>query len=342
MPKTSSLPLEHDSEERKGYGSQPCLLSHAEATPSAPRTPRQAANARPLAALACGAAGIALVAVAWPASWLQLGLLGEYSFFPLWLGYVLIVDGLVQARKRTSPLVRNPVTFGGMFLASVPLWWTFEGINYFTQNWHYVGAQDYSALEYTLIASWHFSIVVPAVLETAELLGSFDLIGRFQRGPRLRVTDTGLAALVALGMLSLGATLLWPQYVFPAAWICLFLVLDPINCRTGRPSILGSLRYGDWRPVVALGVGALICGWFWEMWNYWAFPKWEYTLTLVDFARVFEMPALGYAGYLPFGLEVYAFYHFLGGLFSLRLKGRGVKTSHLRSVLVRSSGASRL
>ena len=65
---------------------------------------------------------------------------------------------------------------------------------------------------------------------------------------------------------------------------------------------------------IALAAGALICGWFWEMWNYWAFPKWQYTIPFVDFAHVFEMPLLGFGGYLPFGLEVYAGYHFLSGL----------------------------
>ena len=32
--------------------------------------------------------------------------------------------------------------------------------------------------------------------------------------------------------------------------------------------------------------------------------KWEYAVPFVNRYRLFEMPALGYAGYLPFGLEV--------------------------------------
>ena len=81
-----------------------------------------------------GFLGLALVAVAWPASWLGIRPLSEYSFFPLWFGYILIIDALVLRRKGTSLLVRNPKAFGGMFLASVPLWWAFEGINFFTHN----------------------------------------------------------------------------------------------------------------------------------------------------------------------------------------------------------------
>jgi hypothetical protein len=51
-------------------------------------------------------------------------------------------------------------------------------------------------------------------------------------------------------------------------------------------------------------------------------PKWVYLVSLAPFrldgtilaAKVFEMPLLGYGGYLPFGLEVYAVYNFLAGL----------------------------
>ena len=51
--------------------------------------------------------------------------------------------------------------------------------------------------------------------------------------------------------------------------------------------------------------GVLICGFFWEFWNFKSHPKWAYHVPGVDFLRVFEMPLLGYLGYLPFALEVY-------------------------------------
>ena len=76
-----------------------------------------------------GTLGLVLVAVAWPASWLQIEPLAEYAFFPLWLGYILVVDALVLRRKGASLITSSPLTFGGMFRASIPLWWAFEGIN---------------------------------------------------------------------------------------------------------------------------------------------------------------------------------------------------------------------
>ena len=57
------------------------------------------------------------------------------------------------------------------------------------------------------------------------------------------------------------------------------------------------------------------------MWNYWAFPKCQYTIPYGDFAYVFEMPLLGYGGYVPFGLETYVAYHFLSGVLGWGVKG---------------------
>jgi hypothetical protein len=58
----------------------------------------------------------------------------------------------------------------------------------------------------------------------------------------------------------------------------------------------------------------LICGWFWEMWNVLSMPKWVYHVPFVDWLKLFEMPILGYGGYLPFSLEVFAAWSLLSGV----------------------------
>jgi hypothetical protein len=50
------------------------------------------------------------------------------------------------------------------------------------------------------------------------------------------------------------------------------------------------------------------------MWNYYSDPKWIYKIPFVDYAYIFEMPALGYLGYLPFALELFALYHLITGI----------------------------
>ena len=63
-----------------------------------------------------------------------------------------------------------------------------------------------------------------------------------------------------------------------------------------------------------LALAGIVCGFFWEMWNFFALPKWCYTIPFVNFAKIFEMPFLGYGGYIPFAWELYALYHFIWGI----------------------------
>jgi hypothetical protein len=63
---------------------------------------------------------------------------------------------------------------------------------------------------------------------------------------------------------------------------------------------------GDWRPLWLAALAALVCGFFWEFWNWHSVARWEYHVPYVDRFHLFEMPLLGYAGYLPFGLQCVA------------------------------------
>ncbi len=261
-----------------------------------------------------GRVGLALVGLSWSASWLHVGMFGEVSFFPLWLGYVLVVDAIVLHRIGSSLLTRGVWRFVGMFVASMPLWWAFEPVNLFTENWRYLGVDHYSSVQYAILASVNFSIVVPAVFETAELTATFGIIDRFRDRARLPGFRWAPLASLTAGVAMVWSIVLWPAHTFPLIWIGMILALDPVNHVRGRASVTHWLQRGEWRPIVSLAFGALICGWFWEMWNQWAYPKWVYDVPPFDFLHIWEMPLLGYGGYLPFGLEVFVAYHFLMGL----------------------------
>ena len=261
-----------------------------------------------------GLLGLILICVAWPFSWAESGTGLQYTFFPLWLGFILAVDGLVLRRTGTSLIVRSPKIIAMMFILAVPYWWMFEAINQVIQNWVYIGSNPETNLFSLIQTSLAFSVVIPAVFEVSELVGSFNFINRFARMPALVLNRQQVAIIGILGVLSLAALLTWPKYLFPITWLSLFFIFDPINYLTGRPSITANVRHGDWRLVVAFALGALICGFFWEMWNYQATISWQYNIGFFDFARIFHMPLLGYGGYLPFGLETYAMFHFVVGL----------------------------
>jgi hypothetical protein len=94
-----------------------------------------------------GWVGLLLLAVCWPLNWTLPGVRTAYLFFPLWLGYILVVDALVWRRAGTSLWTRSRKGFVLLFILSVPAWWLFEIINWRTGNWEYLGAGSFTPLE---------------------------------------------------------------------------------------------------------------------------------------------------------------------------------------------------
>jgi hypothetical protein len=254
---------------------------------------------------------LVLLAVCWPLNWALPGVRTAYLFFPLWLGYILLVDALVWKRTGTSLWARSRKNFVLLFLISAPVWWLFELINLRTANWEYLGRELFSTLQFNLLSTISFLTVVPAAFETAELIGSFTWMKWFASWPCIPAARAAFIALVIVGLAMLATILIWPEIFYPFVWISLVLIFEPINYWTGRPYFLKELREGDWRIVISLSLGAIVCGLFWEMWNYYSFPKWIYHIPALGFLRIFEMPLLGYGGYIPFALELYAIKNFL-------------------------------
>jgi hypothetical protein len=260
--------------------------------------------------------GLFLVAIFWYLSWTLEGLRTHLTFFPLWLGFILAVDGLVFKRKGTSLISRSKTGFILLFVFSVPFWWLFELFNSVLQNWHYEGREYFSDTAYAIYASLSFSTVLPAVFEMAELVSTFR--PRDFHRPRWKTGRNLPLIFFISGWIMLFLFLIWPQIFFPFVWISIYFIIEPVNYRLGFKTLLHHTEKGNWRPVWNLWIGALICGFFWEMWNYYSCPKWIYNLPWLNEPKIFEMPLAGYLGYLPFSLELYALYNLLTGLFRFR------------------------
>lgn len=261
-----------------------------------------------------GWVGLGLIALFWWINWTSTGLRTHWAFAPLWLGYCLVVDALVFSRKSTSLLSRSRRRYLGLFFVSILGWWLFELLNWRTQNWSYMGVEAFTRLEYALLASLSFSTVIPAVFGTAELIGSFEWIRRLKPGWVIATNCRNVWSVFLLGWGMLALMLAWPRYFFPFMWLSVFFIIEPINHWMGNPTLASSIAKGDWRPAISLWLGSLVCGFFWELWNFYSFPKWVYYVPFVDFAHIFEMPLLGYGGYLPFAMELYAMYYFVRGV----------------------------
>ena len=261
-----------------------------------------------------GWVGLALVAVFWPLNWLAPGQRTLWAFFPLWLGFILTVDGLVVLRKQTSLFTRSRGKFAGLFLISVFCWWLFEILNGRAHNWQYLGTGHLGLSAYLILSSINFSIVIPAVFEASELASTFPFIRKARPGLVIRGDRLTTLAFFVVGWVMLALLLAWPKYFFPFLWLSLFFIQEPINIWLGHRALADWTGKADWKPVYSLWIGVLMTGFFWEMWNFFAWPKWVYSVPGVDFLHIFEMPLLGYGGYIPFAMELYAFYHLVVGL----------------------------
>lgn len=257
--------------------------------------------------------GLTLVGIFWILNWTLPGPRTNWAFFPLWLGYCLTVDGLVFRRTGTSLLTRSPRKYVGLFLISAPVWWIFEVFNLRTQNWIYIGAEIFSPLEYVFWTTLSFTTVIPAVFGSAEFFASFDFVKRLKPGLVIGADKRTTLSFFVSGWVMLVLLWLYPKMFFPFIWLSVYFILEPINVWLGNRSLADWTRVGDWRPVIALWLGVLVTAFFWEMWNYFAYPKWIYQVPWGDWLHLFEMPLLGYGGYLPFALELYALYHLIVG-----------------------------
>lgn len=258
--------------------------------------------------------GLILAITFWILNWSLSGLRTQWGFFPMWLGYCLAVDAMVFARKGHSLLTRSPISYAALFLISVPAWWLFEIINLRTQNWYYMGEQYFTDAQFLLFSSLSFSTVMPAVFGTAELASTFTWIKGIKCKLRFEITPAGLIALFAAGLTMLLMILIWPAYFFCFVWLSLYLILEPLNFRLKNRTLLQYISVGNWQPLLALWVGCIICGFFWEMWNFYSYPKWIYYIPFFNFLHIFEMPLPGYFGYIPFSMELFAIYHLAIGL----------------------------
>jgi hypothetical protein len=255
-----------------------------------------------------GKLGVMAGLISWVLAWSRFDWahgIQPHTFTPLWFYYILVINALSYRRTGHCMLLDSPGYFLALFPASALFWWFFEYLNRFVQNWFYQGP-PFGAVQYVIFATLPFSTVLPAVLGTRQWLWS---CGWLQNGfrhfvvlpfPRSRLAGWAVLILSAAGLAGIGV---WPNRLFALLWVSPMLIVLSLQVLAGQRHVLSALAEGDWRLVVASATAALICGFFWEMWNFYSLSRWTYSIPYVGRFRVFEMPVLGYAGYLPFGLE---------------------------------------
>lgn len=238
-----------------------------------------------------------------------------------WWCYIVWLASRNELRKEGSlfcfpALFQKPIPYLGMVFFSATLWFFFELYNSRLHNWSYVGVPAERWIRWPgYFVS--FGTVLPGIFETARWLHGWLPLGAWttrglgdtEKRHGSAVWNKSLAtSAVVLGLLSMVLPLLYPAWCFPMIWVSLVLILDPMMEAVGETNLAANLLFGDRRRPVLLLCSGAICGFFWEFWNYWAGAKWIYTLPHFGSWKVFEMPLLGYLGFLPFAMECWVTY----------------------------------
>jgi hypothetical protein len=258
---------------------------------------------------AWGWTGVLILAGGWYLAWTRLAWFApfqKHTFCLPWIGYIILVNALCVQRTGNSLITEAPIRFAGLIIASTIFWWFFEYLNRFVQNWYYVGVDEFGPLSYTLFASLAFATVLPAVLSTFRLLLTFALFNQGLKNlPPIHCPAPQFMAITALSVAAVSLLLLgiFPNALFAMLWVSPLLIMTALQTMSKQPTIFTPLNRGDWRPPVTAALAALICGFFWELWNIGSQAQWRYAIAYVDRFQLFAMPILGYGGYLPFGLE---------------------------------------
>lgn len=252
--------------------------------------------------------GLLVLAVSWILAWNRFPWFAPWqwaTFTPLWLGYIMIINAWTYWREGKCLLINQCRYFLLLFPFSSLFWWYFEYLNRFVQNWFYIGVDDFSPLRYTLNASISFATVLPAVLSTQQWLASVLRISA--RPMTLTVERKTLKRLSWLTLLVSSTALallgIWPNLLFPFIWFAPLLILLGLQGLSGEPDLIKEIRARGWQVIALPALAALQCGFFWEMWNYYSAARWIYSVPFVNDFQIFEMPVVGFTGYLPFGIE---------------------------------------
>jgi hypothetical protein len=234
-----------------------------------------------------------------------------------WAGYLVTADGFLAmlAKRKNRPDIcstrQRPNRFVLACLTSVSVWCYFDAVNFmFMDAWRYHGLPDNPIEKYAgyFIA---FAAISPAMFLAAQ---GYQYLGL----QHARIIRIPMGPNVMMGLFLLGGAMTAYPFIIQSPignltlWVGLIFLLDPINHWLGGPSILQDWSFARWGRTLSLMAGGATCGLLWEFWNYWARSKWTYHLPFLgslESYRYFEMPWLGFLGFLPFAVECWVLFN---------------------------------
>jgi hypothetical protein len=242
----------------------------------------------------------------------------HWSDFPLFWGLVLMIDGWVYVRNGGKSMVSHrPQELAGIGVSSAMGWMLFEYLNFFVDyDWFYPFGDQISNEQFLFYAIIISTGLLPLSFVFYDLFNTVPVLKtRFTEGPKFIMPGKAKTILLVLSALSLFAAGLFPDALFFVLWVSPAILIGLVLDKLGIWTPLRSIGKGNWRPALVFALTYLAAGLCLECENYFSAARmhgiptyseqpafWEYNLPFVNRFHVFQMPLLGYLGYMPFGI----------------------------------------
>jgi hypothetical protein len=216
----------------------------------------------------------------------------------LWWGIIFLLDFYNFRYWKTSLMREDAKKF---WLIIVPLsaifWLYYEFVNLVYPQWGYIGIITGTAGRVGL-SLLSFGTVIPIIV---ELLWIFK--GPFQGIPVSAALYAEISRYKLFFVIAgiVAATLPFYSGYFYAnqlMWVGPLIILLPFTAFVSERSN---------RFWIYTTIAGAVSGVLWEFLNFWAGGKWQYAI-LPDALHIFEMPILGYIGFIPFAFSTVALY----------------------------------
>jgi hypothetical protein len=256
--------------------------------------------------------------------------LNDWSLLPLWWGFILVMDGLVYHRNEGRSLFATATTeLIAMGVLSISGWLIFEYFNFFIRlNWYYPLAGLISHDKFLIYAVLGSSAFIPMAFEWYQFLCTFPgLAVKYKFGPKVQWSANLRIGIMIVAFAGLVASAFFPDQLFFVVWLSPMIIMTIGLGLLGIWTPFTSIKKnGDWSFLLVFAPTFLFQGFFVEGANWLSVPHdssglihgynpgyWTYVIPYVNQLHIFEMPLLGYLGYLPF--SVYCWIWFIAMAF---------------------------
>ncbi len=242
----------------------------------------------------------------------------NWALLPLFWGAIIFFDGIVYYRTCGRSIINDrPQTLIAIAVCSIGGWAYFEYLNFFVkENWYYPAGDMISTEQFIIYSLLGSSALLTIAFELYMMLETFPRLAvKYTQGPKVVVGKSIWKIILFASLLIMFLISLFPNQFFFFIWLVPLLaflaVLEILDIWTP----FTPMRKGNWTPLLLMCLTYLIQGFFHEMWNYFSAEHlangeiltynpgfWMYSVPYVNDFHLFEMPILGFFGYLPFGL----------------------------------------